>query len=682
MHVSSLVSLLRERIAAAVGAVIPEAAGFDPVIRSSDHADVQADGVLALAKTGRRNPRELAAQVAAHLTPDELLAGCEVAGPGFLNLTFTDDALIAQVGRRLAGGRLAGGRLGVGQPEAGTTTVIDYSQPNIAKEMHVGHLRSTIIGDALVRILEHIGGKVVRQNHIGDWGTQFGMLIQHLVEHPQPLAGEPAMIRLGTLYRTARAAFDTDETFADRARQRVVALQAADPQTMALWQDIVAESTAYFTAVYARLDVRLTPADAVGESFYNPMLAGVAADLEASGVATVSDGALCVFFDNVLGPDGAPVPLIVRKSNGGFGYAATDLAAVRHRVTHLHADRILYVVDARQALHFRMVLATARRAGWLPDTVEVAHVAFGTVLGPDGRPFKTRSGETVRLADLLTAAVDRARDVVAVKNPNLSGAALELRARQVGIGAVKYADLSTGRTRDYAFDPQRMVALTGNTGVYLQYAHARIRSILAKAGASSANVALGFLTDHVGTAAGAAPRHVRRRAERSGHHLRATPAVHLPVHVGADVLELLRELSGPQSRNQPPNQSVGTVQTHRRHPADRPRPARRHRPRTALTFVGEGDRTPNGPSADARGACSPRTVSLPVPLLVVSRSLAVVTRVNFGGSAARCMTVSSSRRTPCSTSSMGSAHRSRSTASPTSPSLSGRAAETAPPTPP
>ncbi|HEX8627980.1 MAG TPA: arginine--tRNA ligase, partial [Catenuloplanes sp.] len=352
--------------------------------------------------------------------------------------------------------------------------------------MHVGHLRSTVIGDALVRVLEHLGGTVLRQNHIGDWGTQFGMLVQYLIEHPDPRPTDddagPTMGRLAGLYRAARAVFETDDTFADRARRRVVALQAGEPGTVAVWRDIVAESTRYFTDVYERLGVRLGPADAVGESFYNPMLPGVAADLHDAGVATVSAGALCVFFDDVCGPDGTPVPLIVRKSDGGYGYATTDLAAIRHRVNALHADRILYVVDARQELHFRMVFAAARRAGWLPDALEVVHVPFGTVLGADGRPFKTRTGDTVRLVDLLTEAVRRARQVVADKNPDLPATELSRRARQVGIGAVKYADLSTSRTRDYTFDLDRMLALNGNTGVYLQYAHARVRSILARAG--------------------------------------------------------------------------------------------------------------------------------------------------------------------------------------------------------
>ena len=421
----------------------------------------------------------------AALPAGDLVAAASVAGPGFVNLELADRALLAQLVDRLGDSRL-----GVGTAEAGVTTVIDYSQPNIAKEMHVGHLRSTIIGDALVRILEHLGGTVVRRNHIGDWGTQFGMLIQYQLEQPEPAAvtDTATMRRLAALYRQARAAFDTDPAFAERARRRVVALQGGDGATLAAWQDIVAESTRYFTDIYDRLGVRLTGADAVGESAYNAALAGVAGELADRGVAAVSDGALCVFFDDVRGPDGEPTPLIVRKRDGGFGYAATDLAALRQRVADLHADRLLYVVDARQALHFRMVFDTARRAGWLPPAVPAVHVAFGTVLGPDGRPFKTRAGDTVRLADLLTEAVDRARDVVAAKNPGLAGAALHERARQVGIGAAKYADLATSRTRDYTYDPERMLALTGNTGVYLQYAHARIRSILSRADGADAAV--------------------------------------------------------------------------------------------------------------------------------------------------------------------------------------------------
>jgi len=458
MTVPSLAAALAQRLTASLAVD-----GFDPQVRRSEHADFQADGVLPLARALRRNPREVAATVAAALAADPLLAGSDVAGPGFVNLTLTDRALLAQVAARHADGRL-----GVPAPETGRVTVVDYSQPNIAKEMHVGHLRSTVLGDALVRVVEHLGGTVLRQNHIGDWGTQFGMLIQFIDEQA------PDQTDLDATYRAARALFVTDPAFADRSRRRVVALQSGDAATVAAWRAIVAESTRHFSAIYDALGVRLTPADVVGESFYNDALPAVADGLAHDGVAAVSDGALCVFTDGA--------PLIIRKSDGGFGYAATDLAAIRHRVDRLNADRILYVVDARQALHFRQVFETARRAGWLPAGVEAVHVPFGTMLGSDGRPFKSRTGDTAKLADLLADAVARARDVVAAKNPDLDGAALDERARQVGIGALKYGDLSTGRTRDLVYDPARMLALSGNTGVYLQYAHARARSILARAG--------------------------------------------------------------------------------------------------------------------------------------------------------------------------------------------------------
>ena len=482
--VAPLTSALDQRVRQAMAAALPAgAAAADPQIRTSDHADFQANGVLPLAKPLKANPRELAAKVAAGLAGDDLIANCEVSGPGFLNLTIADQAIWKQLGSRRGEQRL-----GIPATDPGTITVIDYSQPNIAKEMHVGHLRSTVIGDALVRILEFNGAKVIRHNHIGDWGTQFGMLIQFMLEEPQGLlavgqgeSGEEAISRLDALYRASRKKFDSDPEFADRARKRVVALQAGDPETVAGWQDIVAESKIYFEAVYDRLAVLLTDEDAIGESFYNPLLQEVCTDLEERGIAVRSDGALVVFFDDILGPDGTPAPLIVQKSDGGFGYATTDLAAIRYRVGTLHAKRILYVVDARQALHFRMVFETARRAGYLTDDVEALHLGFGTVLGKDGRPFKTRAGGTIKLISLLDEAVDRARETVAEKSPALDADLLARRSAEVGIGAVKYADLSTGRTKDYVFDLDRMVSLQGNTSVYLQYANARIQSILRKA---------------------------------------------------------------------------------------------------------------------------------------------------------------------------------------------------------
>ncbi|MHA6760230.1 arginine--tRNA ligase [Streptacidiphilus sp. PAMC 29251] len=386
--------------------------------------------------------------------------------------------------------RLADPRLGVGSPLAGSRTVIDYSGPNIAKEMHVGHLRTTVIGDCLVRVVSFLGGDVVRQNHLGDWGTQFGMLIQYLDEHPEApwRSSDPAVADAGDqvsaldgLYRAARRAFDADAGFVERARQRVVALQAGDEATLAVWRELVAVSSAAFQQLYDRLGVLLTPEDSAGESTYNRYLDEVTEALVAAGIAVESDGALCVFFDDITGPDGEPVPLIVRKQDGGYGYAATDLANLRHRVDTLKADRILYVVDARQALHFRMVFATARRAGWLTEQVDAVHVPFGTVMGPGGTPFKTRAGGTVRLSELLDAAVDAARAAMADKPHDLAPAELERVVQAAGIGAVKYADLSTSRAKNYIFDIDQMVSLQGNTGVYMQYAHARVRTILSKA---------------------------------------------------------------------------------------------------------------------------------------------------------------------------------------------------------
>ncbi len=485
--VPSLSASIQQRVTAALAAAVPSAAGADPLLRRSDRADFQANGVLGLAKRNKANPRELAAEVAAHLPADDLLAEVEVSGPGFLNLTVTDAAIV-----RTLADRAADDRLGVPLSPAPGTTVIDYAQPNVAKEMHVGHLRSTVIGDAIVRILEFGGEKVVRRHHIGDWGTQFGMLIQYLIEHPTELdhpldgdGGEGAMSRLNRLYKASRTVFDSDEEFKDRARRRVVDLQAGDEETLALWHKIVDESKIYFNSVFDKLDVEVRDADVVGESAYNDMLVETCRLLEESGVAVRSNGALCVFFDDIKGKDGEPVPLIVRKADGGFGYAATDLSAVRDRTAVLHASTLLYVVDARQALHFRMVFAAARRAGWLTDDVTVRHLPFGTVLGKDGKPFKTREGDTFRLVDLLDEAVERAAAVVADKGPELTGQEVAERAHQVGIGAIKYADLSTSLGRDYIFDLDRMVSLNGDTSVYLQYAHARIRSILRKAAGAS-----------------------------------------------------------------------------------------------------------------------------------------------------------------------------------------------------
>ncbi|MET7537842.1 arginine--tRNA ligase [Streptomyces sp. NPDC005507] len=486
--VTSLTSSVHQRLADALSAALPEAgAGADPLLRRSDRADYQANGILALAKKAKANPRELATQVVERITTGDLLADVEVSGPGFLNITVTDKAITETLAARAADGA----RLGVPLKDNAGITVIDYAQPNVAKEMHVGHLRSAVIGAAMVEILEFTGEKVVRRHHIGDWGTQFGMLIQYLLEHPHELDheggkedGEAAMSSLNRLYKASRALFDSDEEFKARSRDRVVALQAGDAETIALWQRFVDESKIYFYSVFNKLDMQIDDPDVVGESGYNDMLEETCRILEESGVAVRSEGALCVFFDDVLGPDGNKVPLIVKKSNGGYGYAATDLSAIRDRVQNLKASTLLYVVDARQALHFKMVFETARRAGWLNEDVKAHQLAFGTVLGKDGKPFKTREGETVRLVDLLDEAIDRATSVVREKAEKVGLTEEEIveNGMYVGIGAVKYADLSTSAVRDYKFDLDQMVSLNGDTSVYLQYAYARIRSIFGKAG--------------------------------------------------------------------------------------------------------------------------------------------------------------------------------------------------------
>ena len=471
-------TVLVERVQRALGAAFgTEYAAVDPVIRPSQFADFQANVALALAKRLGSNPRAVADRIVEHLDVADVCQAPVVSGPGFVNLTLTGDWLADQV-TALAGDA----RLGVPEQEA-LVVPVDYSAPNVAKEMHVGHLRTTVVGDALARTLEHLGHRVVRQNHIGDWGTPFGMLIEHLLDVGEDSAEARLLVDdPNAFYQGARAEFEADENdFAARARRRVVALQAGDPETLRLWHELIELSTVYFNSIYRLLDVTLSDEDLAGESSYNEDLAGICQELENAGIATVSEGALCVFLDGFTGREGKPVPLIIRKSDGGYGYATTDLATIRHRVTDLHADRVLYVIGAPQALHLRMVFETARKAGWLPDDVEVVHVQIGNVLGPDGKILKTRSGAPVRLRALLDEAIERAAAVQAEARPEMPESERAVIARQVGIGAVKYADLSVAHDSEYTFDLDRMVSLTGNTGPYLQYAAARIRSILRRA---------------------------------------------------------------------------------------------------------------------------------------------------------------------------------------------------------
>jgi arginyl-tRNA synthetase len=471
--VTSITANVNQHLSDALTEALPETAG-DPLLRRSDRADYQANGILALAKKAKANPRELATQVVEKITAPDLFKDVEVSGPGFLNITVSDKAITENLAARYADTE----RLGVPRKDTPGITVVDYAQPNVAKEMHVGHLRSAVIGDALRGMLDFTGEKTIGRHHIGDWGTQFGMLIQYLFENP----GQQAMSNLNRVYKASRAVFDSDEEFKERARKRVVALQSGDKETLELWQQFVDESKVYFYSVFEKLDMEIRDEEIVGESAYNEGMPETARLLEEMGVAVRSEGALVVFFDEIRGKDDQPVPLIVQKADGGFGYAASDLTAIRNRVTDLHATSLLYVVDVRQSLHFKMVFETARRAGWLSDGVTAHNMGYGTVLGADGKPFKTREGETVRLEDLLDEAVQRAAEVVREKAQDLTEDEIQERAAQVGIGAVKYADLSTSPNRDYKFDLDQMVSLNGDTSVYLQYAYARIQSILRKAG--------------------------------------------------------------------------------------------------------------------------------------------------------------------------------------------------------
>jgi len=464
-------------VQSALGAAFgSEYADADPVIRPSQFADFQANVALALAKQLRRSPRDAAAAIVEHLDVSDVCREVEISGPGFINLTLRDEWIADRVQDLLSDERL-------GTPVQERQNIpIDYSAPNVAKEMHVGHLRTTVVGDALARTLEFLGHHVIRQNHIGDWGTPFGMLIEHLLEVGEDSA-DAALLKSdpNAFYQAARAKFDGDEDFATRARRRVVALQSGDAETLRLWHDLIELSKIYFNRIYDRLDVTLTDDDLAGESTYNDMLGPICDELSEKGLAVVSDGALCVFLDGFTGREGKPVPLIIRKSDGGYGYATTDLATIKYRVEQLKADRIVYVIGAPQSLHLRMVYETARQAGWLGDA-EPIHVQIGNVLGSDGKILRTRSGAPIRLMALLDEAVERASAVVAETRPELDEQTRAAIARDVGIGAVKYADLSIAHDTEYVFDFDRMLALNGNTGPYLQYAVARIRSIFRRGG--------------------------------------------------------------------------------------------------------------------------------------------------------------------------------------------------------
>jgi arginyl-tRNA synthetase len=471
---ADLFALLTERLAPAFASVAGEE-GVDPVVRPSDRADAQANGAIALANRLGRPPRDVAGDVIA--TAD--LAGvavAEVAGPGFINLT-VESSLLAAMLASVAGDA----RLGIAA-EPGRRHLVDYSAPNIAKELHIGHVRSTVIGDALVRMLTFLGHEVVRENHIGDWGRPFGILIQQLVDLGRDNDDTLSLAETGEQYKVATARFAEDPAFAERARARVVSLQRREPETMAVWNRLVQLSEAQWQDVYAKLGVLLSVDDVVGESFYHELMPTVIERLGAGGLIEQSEGAQVVFPPGFTNRDGDPLPLIVRSSAGALTYATSDLACVVDRVERVRAEVLVYVVGAPQAQHLAMVFEVSAMAGWLRPPVEAVHVPFGNVLGTDGKMLRSRSGDPVGLGEVVDEAIERGAAAVAAKNPELPDGVRQSIGRAVGVGALKYADLSSDRVRDYVFDWDRMLSFDGNTAPYLQYAHTRICSMLRRAG--------------------------------------------------------------------------------------------------------------------------------------------------------------------------------------------------------
>ena len=479
--------LLNEKVLSAMNACgIPaELPALIAPGKKAGFGDYQANCAMGAAKAMSTNPRELAAKIVAALTPElkGIADKIEIAGPGFINI----DLNTAWLGEQIANAQVDA-RLNIANVSTPQTVVIDYSGPNLAKEMHVGHLRSTIIGDALARLLEFQGHNVVRQNHVGDWGTQFGMLIAQLEEELEKNQSQKnsndamALKDLEVFYQQAKKHFDDDQAFADKARSYVVRLQSGDADMLKLWQEFKAISLKHSTEIYEQLNVTLNDEDVRGESFYNNDLAPLVKELQQQNLAVESDGAQVIFLSELADKDGNPSPVIIQKQGGGFLYATTDLAALRYRVKSLHANRIMYFIDARQSLHMQQVFTIARKAKFVADNVSLEHLAFGTMMGNDGKPFKTRSGGTVKLAELLIEAVERAENLVRERNTELNDNEISEIARKVGIGSVKYSDLSKTRTNDYIFSWDSMLSFEGNTAPYMQYAFTRVQSIFRKAG--------------------------------------------------------------------------------------------------------------------------------------------------------------------------------------------------------
>ena len=481
MNIQSLLSEKISQAMIAAGAV----ADCEPQVRQSakvQFGDYQANGVMSVAKTLGMPPRQFAEKVIAHLDLTGIAHKIEIAGPGFINI-FLEPAFLSRHIETAVASERAGISLATPQ-----TIVVDYSAPNVAKEMHVGHLRSTIIGDASVRTLEFLGHHVIRANHVGDWGTQFGMLIAWLEKQQTENAGDMVLSDLEAFYRDAKKHYDEDEAFAERARGYVVKLQSGDAYCREMWRKLVDVTMTQNQMTYERLNVTLTRDDVMGESLYNPMLANIVADLKAKGLAVESDGATVVFLDEFKNKDGDPMGVIIQKKDGGYLYTTTDIACAKYRYETLHADRVLYYIDSRQHQHLMQAWTIVRKAGYIPESMLLEHHMFGMMLGKDGKPFKTRAGGTIKLSELLDEALDRARLMVSVKNPDMAADELEKLANVVGIGAVKYADLSKSRTTDYIFDWDNMLAFEGNTAPYMQYAYSRVLSVYRKANIAEAEL--------------------------------------------------------------------------------------------------------------------------------------------------------------------------------------------------
>lgn len=474
---------LSDKISSAMSQVNGESSP-DAIVRPAakkQFGDYQANGMMVAAKKSGTPPRQFAEQVLNHLNLEGIAHKVEIAGPGFINLFLEPSWMAAQLQQMQADTNL-----NINKPLQQQTIVVDYSAPNVAKEMHVGHLRSTIIGDATVRVLSFLGHHVIRANHIGDWGTQFGMLIAYLEKIENEQAENLDLADLETFYRQAKQHYDQNEQFAERARNYVVKLQGGDPYCARMWQKLIDITMTQNIATYRRLNVSLSAEDTMGESLYNAMLPEIVADLKARHIAVENDGATVVYLDEFKNKEGQPMGVIIQKRDGGYLYSTTDIACIKYRYTILHADRILYYTDSRQHQHLQQVWLIAHKAGYIPPTLQLEHHMFGMIQGKDGKPFKTRSGDTIKLSDLLDEAVSRARQLIESREPKeFDQQQLANLAQVIGISAVKYADLSKNRTTDYIFDWDNMLAFEGNTAPYLLYAYTRIASIFRKAGIAS-----------------------------------------------------------------------------------------------------------------------------------------------------------------------------------------------------